>query len=198
MFSVGGLTKTCPFCKAKRFQKESTSGCCLNGKVRLPPKRRLPQSLISLFQDGTFLKDVRKYNQGLAWTSLGASVDLNLANQTGGTYCFKIHGQLHHNIGCLLPEFAAPPKFAQIYFMESQKQANRRTDIYEELDRNNYMELSNILKECHNPFVEVFRNARDTIGIYLSNSKKVKIFQSKSFNHCHWISEDTILQWYQK
>jgi hypothetical protein len=33
LFSVGGMTKACPHCSARRFPKESIDSCCSGGKV---------------------------------------------------------------------------------------------------------------------------------------------------------------------
>ena len=44
------------------------------------------------------MKDIRKYNQANAFTTMGA-VDQNLANERNGTYKFRINGELYHRIG---------------------------------------------------------------------------------------------------
>jgi hypothetical protein len=48
----------------------------------------------------------------LAFASLGAKTDAGLT--------FRIQGKLYHSIGSLLPEEGTKPKFAQIYFHDSE------------------------------------------------------------------------------
>ena len=45
------------------------------------------------------MKDIGKYNQANAFTSMGAKVNQNLANERNGTYTFRIDGELYHQIG---------------------------------------------------------------------------------------------------
>lgn len=162
-FSVGIMSVRCPHCMAKRFRNEILSSCCLNGKVSLPPRPTIPAELMRLLKDNTFRKHIRKFNQGLAWTSLGASIDQRYANLENGVYTFRIQGQLHHQIGSLLPENNQDAKFGQIYFMDSQEQGRRRADIFD-ISEETFESLKVILSDCNNPYLGVYRQARDTIG----------------------------------
>ena len=119
----------CAHCGAKRYKNESVSGCCLNGKVDLTRREDIPDNLKELFKDPEFKRNIRKYNQGLAFTSTGANVDNALANQRVGTYTYRI--QVVHQIGSLLPVPGESPKFAQIYFMDGvEAAAERRAQIF--------------------------------------------------------------------
>ena len=162
-FSVGEMTKTCRYCLSKRFSKEILSGCCLDGKIGLPPRPEIPQRLKQLLTNTEFITNIRKYNQGLAWTSLGASIDNRLANLCIGVYTFRVQGQLHHEIGSLLPEDNANAKFGQIYFMDSQDQGQRRAEIFD-LSANTFDELKSILVDANNPYVHIYQQARQICG----------------------------------
>ena len=101
----------------QRSSNESVSGCCLSGKVDLTRREDIPDNLKELFKDPAYKRNIRKYNQGLAFTSTGANVDNALANQRVGTYTYRIQGELVHQMGSLLPVPGESPKFAQIYFL---------------------------------------------------------------------------------
>ncbi|GES92235.1 uncharacterized protein LOC114268814 [Rhizophagus clarus] len=49
-----------------------------------------------------YVNQIRAYNQVLAFTSLGANIDENLANAKDGIYTFRIQGALYHQIGSLM------------------------------------------------------------------------------------------------
>jgi hypothetical protein len=166
-FSVGRMTNSCRFCGARRFPLEILTSCCLNGKVALPSRAEIPQQLKNLLKNPHFMNNIRKYNQGMAWTSLGAKIENNYANQRNGVYTFRIQGQLHHKIGSLLPE-SGENKFGQIYFMDSQEQGQRRAEIFE-LSPQIFQTLKEILNECQNPYVNIYKQARDIIGCHFYN-----------------------------
>ena len=129
----------------------------------MPPKPAICEKLKSLFCDLEFRKNVRKYNQALAWTSTGAKVDTNLANLNGGHYTFKIQGQLYHQIGSLLPAEGNEHKFAQIYFLDAEEQTARRNQIYD-LNPEIFKTLSTILENSNNPYVQIFKQANEIIS----------------------------------
>ena len=61
-----------------------------------------------------FKKDIRAYNAALAFTSLGVKLDRSVATGTG-PYSFRIHGELCHLAGSLLPAEGEDPRYAQLY-----------------------------------------------------------------------------------
>ena len=109
--------------------------------------------------DEPYVKQIRLYNQILAFTSVSADVDLDLANAKEGVYTYKIHGALYHQIGGLIPN-DDKPKFAQIYFHDSslQYQLERRKELFPSLNEDI---LNALLNELHaiNPFITVFMTA---------------------------------------
>ena len=65
--------------------------------------------------------------QSLAFCSLRAKVDNELANVKLGVYTYCIHGVVHHSIGRLIPEVGEQPKFAQIYIHDGTADAELET-----------------------------------------------------------------------
>ena len=83
---------------------------CVNGQVILAPLFPAPPVLHNLFttkdpnKNEPYVNHIRAYNQVLAFTSLGANIDQELANAKEGVYTFKIQGSLYHQIGGLTPK----------------------------------------------------------------------------------------------
>jgi hypothetical protein len=61
-----------------------------------------------------FRTNIRRYNNALSFTSLGADID-NSVNGPYGINTFRIHGALHHNILGLLPDDGQKAGFSQVY-----------------------------------------------------------------------------------
>ena len=72
-----------------------------------------------------FRKDIRRYNNALAMTSLECKTDESV-NQGGGPYVFKIHGKLTHRSGSLLPAPNANPTYAKLYIYDPAEALNYR------------------------------------------------------------------------
>lgn len=161
-FNIGGMTVICQRCLAKRYPKERKGLCCKQGKVILPQPNPLPPFLDNLYRTNIeFVRDIRKYNQAFAFTSLGAKVDESLANATSGVYTFRINGMLSHRIGGLIPEGNNLPKFAQIYFTGDQEQpALRNGHFGNVLNEQLLTNIQQVLIQ-HNPYVQIFRQARE-------------------------------------
>ena len=102
--------------------------CCYKGKVTLPLLTDPPEPLRSLITDRSdrgraFRGQIRTYNSALCFASLGANVVSSDFPPVGGVYTFRIQGALHHHIGSLLPPPGVSPRFAQIYFVDSDAEA---------------------------------------------------------------------------
>ena len=90
--NVGRMTKICQFCLAKLWSTETSSLCCANGQVILPPLQPLPVELHQLFVGGSseakdFRQHIRGYNASFAFASLGVHEDVLPA----GVYSFRIN-----------------------------------------------------------------------------------------------------------
>ena len=105
--------------------------CCDSGDIKLPPVAPPPTGLQYLFMAAVPLADqfhqhIQQYNTALAFTSLGVEVD-NSVNKGGrGPPTFRIHGELCHRLGSLLPRREEHPVYAQLYIY------NPHEALYEE------------------------------------------------------------------
>lgn len=102
--SAGNLSVVCGHCSAFRYQKERPGLCCQGGKIVLPRHNAIPEPLNNLLTSNSdlakeFRKNIRKYNQALAFTSFGANVNQELANDRDGVYTFRVNGQICHLMG---------------------------------------------------------------------------------------------------
>ena len=126
---------TCIHCNAMMWYDEKVrSGrnheprfriCCHFGQVRLAPLPAPPPLLASLFNNRTFMENIRIYNSMLSFTSMGASVDYSLMDGRG-PYTFQISGANYHRIGSLMPPEGYAPRFAQLYIYDTQHESRNR------------------------------------------------------------------------
>src|SRR5579859_8244742 len=61
---------------------------------------------------------IRNYNNALAFSSLGVTIDHSVVGQSG-IYTFKVQGELVHRIRSLLPHPGEVPRFAQKHILDS-------------------------------------------------------------------------------
>ena len=173
---LGCMNVVCPGCGALHWMDEKLSAshrnhptfgtCCFNGKIDLPKLHEPPPELCQLLE-GTdvvaknFRKDIRRYNNALAMTSVGCKTD-NSVNQGAGPYVFKIHGKLTHHSGSLLPAPNGHPTYAQLYIYDPAialdyhmgHQANST------LHRETMQQLQDMLWRKH-PGVQLYRQAHE-------------------------------------
>ncbi|EGF98840.1 uncharacterized protein MELLADRAFT_40611, partial [Melampsora larici-populina 98AG31] len=130
--------------------------CCRNGKVKLPQHYftfpSAPPFLIGLLTEDTdrarkFRNNIRSYNNTLSFTSLGCKIDRSVDGPYG-ICCFKIFGQLVHNMGSILPRDNEAPAFAQIYLMGQ--------DTDEEADHRVFMSQADIDPTIIKQFLDFF------------------------------------------
>ncbi|KAH9916490.1 uncharacterized protein B0H18DRAFT_850728, partial [Fomitopsis serialis] len=116
--SIGAMNIECPNCKALHFKGEKLSNsslihpkfgiCCLQGQVQLDPPTIPPLPLQRLFngvdnRSAHFLKNIRRYNAAFAFTSVAVNIDQAVL-MGSGPYSFRIHGDLYHLMGSLMPQ----------------------------------------------------------------------------------------------
>ena len=136
--SIGRMNYNCTFCDAQFWEGEkistSTKVCskfslsCGEGRFVLPPLSRLPELLDHLLtandtRGKDFRNSIRAYNSSLAFCSLGANIDKELANARRGVDTFSIQGVLHNYIGSLVANCGETPVFAQIYIHDGTPEA---------------------------------------------------------------------------
>ncbi|XP_065684367.1 uncharacterized protein LOC136096729 [Hydra vulgaris] len=116
---LGEMNQICQHCGAKKFPDETHFLCCHNGKVALPPLSPFTQVLQDLTgsyvdrnANGNFLKHIRNFNAFFSFASFKANIVQPINH---GPLCFKIYGQIYHNVGNLRPDQDIPPINSQLY-----------------------------------------------------------------------------------
>ena len=113
--SLGEMNVKCKHCKALGFKSENKGTqrephfgelCCNKGQIMLAPIPSFPEPLMQLLngttdEDKHFQKNIRKFNSGMAMTSLQMN---NRTVTTGGPGAFKIQGLLYRRIGPMLAQ----------------------------------------------------------------------------------------------
>jgi PIF1-like helicase/Helitron helicase-like domain at N-terminus len=177
---LGPMNVICPSCKALHWIGERLSrssrqipkfgDCCYSGKIDLPPLHNLPHELSQLYNDQdpvakAFRKNIRKYNNALAMTSVGQSPGVRLGvdhsiNDGRGPWVYKVKGALHHIAGSLMPNPGVAPAFAQLYIFDpAEALVHRMQSAYSTgLDRTTLSILQDVLYR-HHPSVSKFRQA---------------------------------------
>jgi len=184
---LGSPDYTCKHCHAifwyeERIKSDSSrrqniityNSCCKGGKIKIPRPRDRPEPLASLARfDGDsrstkFIRNIRQYNCLFAFTSMGPNIDRSV-NDGRGPPIFKIHGQVHHRIGSLLPCDGSPPKFLQLYIYDTSNEVQNRIQALHPTDQTNESLDPSIIESLikmldeHNPFAKQFRAARDRL-----------------------------------
>lgn len=102
------------------------------------------------------------------FTSLGAQVDRSI-NVGGAPYVFKMNGVVYHRIGSLLPAGGAPPKFAQLYMMDSADELDCRLNVFDREETSSLEPDPEIVSSLidmlnmHHRLVHKFRIARQSL-----------------------------------
>ena len=78
----------------------------------------------------------------------------------GGPYSFRLHGELIHRAGSLLPSQGDPPAWAQLYIYDSTQALDFRMahSANSRLDRGVMQTLQDMLYRSH-PAVELYKHA---------------------------------------
>ena len=172
---LGPFDTLCPSCAALHWLDERLANssktrpkfgmCCYSGKVTLPTLQEVPAELYRLLsgQDQiarAFRADIRSYNNALAMTSVGRQLDHSL-NNGGGPWIFKLHGELTHRIGSLLPSPRDPPSYAQLYIYDTEQALQYRLNnrFNSGLDQATLRELQDMLYRSH-PAVQLYKQAQ--------------------------------------
>ena len=142
MVKSNNLEKTlmrCGDCNALVWLAESTEKdrltkrplftiCCKQGRIKLPIIRDPPIELENLLNEPSFRSNIRVFNSLLSMCSMGAEIDYSIIN-SGGPFCFKVHGENYHSIGSLLPVDGERPKFLQMYIFDTSNEIKNRLSI---------------------------------------------------------------------
>ncbi|OBZ80123.1 hypothetical protein A0J61_11828, partial [Choanephora cucurbitarum] len=181
----GGLMNcVCTHCGALMWTHERVSTtsrhrpefqlCCYTRKSVLPSLQSTPSEIAGYLKSNNvnykeFQKNIRLYNSSLCFTSLGVSLDLNLANNRSGAYTFRIQGSPYHLVGSGVPTEGSNPKFAQLYIYDAEHELQNRHAIAPSV---NIATLEKIKEMMHwlNPFVSIFKSTAQVVNEQRSNS----------------------------
>ncbi|CAG8446376.1 10120_t:CDS:2, partial [Dentiscutata erythropus] len=167
-YNVGKIDIECKHCGALRWKREKPGLCCINSQVILAPLQAPPPEIYYLLtakdpiSKVPFFDKIRAYNQAFAFISIATDLDLDVANEKKGAYCYRIQGDHYHQINSALPKQREIPKLSQIYFHDSsdiEVQIDRRHDVMKQsLNRNMINIIQNVLMDL-NPFVDTYISA---------------------------------------
>ncbi|XP_021974611.2 uncharacterized protein LOC110869685 [Helianthus annuus] len=180
--SLGRPTFTCHNCAAIMWYEERNkntkssdgttfSSCCQDGKVLLARLLDPPEPLRSLLDYNDpetlrFREHIRVYNSMFCFTSFGGKID-HAINSGRSLYTFRISGQNYHRIGSMLPVEGEQPRYAQLYFYDTQNEVKNRitalfgqTHCHDTCDEAIVASLIRML-DTHSPLATAFRMARD-------------------------------------
>lgn len=95
---------------------------------------------------------------------MGSNVDRSI-NDGRGPYCFKIHGQVYHRIGLLIPYGNDRPLFSQIYVYDTEHELSNRYSSFSYENDHGQLHMSLVQSLCemvsqHNPYDSAFRQVR--------------------------------------
>ena len=97
----------------------------------------------------------------MAFASFGA----NVANPPGrGPNVFRIHGQIYHKSGSLLPEEGVLPRYSQLYIMEGQSAVNVRLqhEVNNRCRRDIMTTLTRVLDRV-SPYAAAYRHMHEVV-----------------------------------
>jgi hypothetical protein len=174
---LGRMEVECPFCQAEMWLEERLTEsskvnpkfglCCNKGGYTVQELKATHPTIHSLLSGNTaesrdFKSNIRVYNSKFNFTSLGVTFDQRVM-RSRGTYAFRIHGSMYHNIGSLLPESPhSVPVAAQVYVVDPAYQANLRSGNGSVLHQPTVLILQELLHEL-NVYARDFMRMSDVV-----------------------------------
>ena len=159
----------CDHCHALRWSAERPTICCRGGQVKLPILLDPPEPLKTLLTEQTgqgrhFRQNIRKYNSAFTMAFLEANIHMRFTKgpMAGGPHQFRVSGNVYHRMGPLTPGENQPPRFAQVYILETEDQlkAWQGLPLSSELREDLLRQLGAMLN-THNAYVQVFQHAAE-------------------------------------
>lgn len=137
---IGLMATKCTSCGALHFlqerpQRRSTfNDCCRHGKVLLGwDTTSFPEELKKLLlrehvHSQEFLDNIRNYNSAMSFASINCKQDKR--TQSGGPYCFRIHGQIYTRFNnAAHPSGDSPPSYGQLYLVDTEEATRHRSAV---------------------------------------------------------------------
>ena len=129
--SIGYMDKVCAECSALKFNKETGTTCCNNGKVKLLFFPLPPDEINSLWYDQTskgklFRQNARHINNAVCISSIQVN-----ERSRGFQPTVVFEGRVQHRVGPLKAEEGEIPRFVQLYVHNpSLETAQRFKNMY--------------------------------------------------------------------
>ena len=183
LVNIESMSNNCNECGAKKWKAETSSLCCMEGKIKLPLLPRPPAILRGLLHSDHFLQNIIRYNNCFQMTSFKAKIEM----KEGFRSTFRIQGQVYHRIGSLLPMENESSKFLQIYFINnSVDQVKTRCANIEGVKQEIVSELQNML-HANNSYVKSFKYALENgpqrdFKLVIDSEKRPAGEHSRRFN----------------
>ncbi|THV03739.1 hypothetical protein K435DRAFT_561317, partial [Dendrothele bispora CBS 962.96] len=141
--------------------------CCKHGEVRIPLLEQPPEYLYRLYtghdnQAKEFRENISQYNAALAFTSVGVSVDDSVNHRGHGPPVFRIHGELKHLSGSLLPREGSAPSYAQLYIIDPHAALQYRMQRNSNLRQDTMWSLQTLLR-AENPYSSIYLHAYEVL-----------------------------------
>lgn len=184
---IGFMNIRCSYCNALHWFDERVSSsrvnhpefqmCCAHGQVKLCPLRVPPLPLYNLYTGTShdaqeFRANMVQYNSALAFTSLGVKVDESVAGH--GPPVFRIHGELRHLSGSLLPEESAAPCYSQLYIYDPHEAYRYRVSRNENLSLNTMHILQKVMFDF-NAYTPIYQHAYEVLQSYNAPDYSVRL-----------------------
>jgi transcription elongation factor Elf1 len=204
--NLGDMSIRCPFCQALHWRAETLKKhssianpkfgmCCYKGTISIPSLQPPPVDLYQLLtnQDQVakdFRHHIRTYNSALAMTSVGRMLDTSINQGGRGPYTFRLHGELIHRAGSLLPpeDGNTLPTYAQLYIYDPAMALNHRmaNRWNSELDRATLATLQDMLHRSHYG-VELYKQAYElTRDLPPEQQCRIALHFDPSSDHCRY------------
>ncbi|MBW0471262.1 hypothetical protein O181_010977 [Austropuccinia psidii MF-1] len=200
--NIGNCNDECNSCGALHWHKERNQAhknkektdfsiCCQHGSFKLPHDSLLSDKLDPFLQKmffsnskcgKQFRNQSRLYNNSLSFTSAGVKLDKEV--QGHGTYCFRVKGQLFHNIGSIFPDKGQTAKFAQIFVVGDSGvgEVNHRIkNINAKISHDILLSWQKFLN-ANNPYAKIYRSAKFIIGDELTQTYALRSLEGQVLN----------------
>ncbi|GJT46020.1 helicase [Tanacetum coccineum] len=174
--------------KGSRSINPSFSLCCKEGKIRLP-KFNPTQPLHNLLNyndlaTARFRDQIRIYNSMFSFTSFGARIDHSI-NNGRGVYTFRVNGQSYHRIGSLIPKEGTQPRYAQLWFFDTENEVSNRMRAFIDKDNKDGVDAATVhtltqMLDQYSSVAKAFRMARNWCHSHASINVELRLLSERT------------------
>lgn len=187
--TLGNMDSICKNCRARKWSRETSSLCCLGGKIVLPKFPDLPAHIRNLFfsngvEANLGRQNIRSLNNALCLSSV------KVTEKKFGTFTPSVifQGKVTQYMGSLSSERGETPKFSQLYTLDSDLEKTFRAanmSLPSNIKDNDVTVLKNLLIKLQNelkkvnPFVKDFKMICELREDQLTDGKVVLSVQTR-------------------